>query len=138
MSTRADIVAAARAYLGTPFHHEGRVKGEGLDCVGLVIAVAHELNLSSFDIQGYARQPDPGMFRALLRAHMDEIGYPALRPGDVLSFAFIHEQHLAIVSTLEPLTIIHCWEKAGACAEHAVDGRWLARLRGCWRYRGVA
>ena len=31
---RDDIVAAAREYLDTPFVHQGRVKGVGIDCAG--------------------------------------------------------------------------------------------------------
>ena len=32
-----NMIAAARACLGTPFHHQGRMPGVGLDCIGLVI-----------------------------------------------------------------------------------------------------
>ncbi len=28
-------IAAARTCLGTPFHHQGRAPGVGLDCIGL-------------------------------------------------------------------------------------------------------
>ena len=134
MNGRELIVATARTYLETPFHHQGRVAGVGVDCVGLVIGVAHALGLSSFDIQGYARQPDPITFRALLRQEMREKPFAQRLPGDVLSFAFINEQHLGIITVLEPLTIVHCWEKAGRCVEHALDIAWVRRIRGCWAY----
>ena len=36
MSVRkGDIVWAARSYIGTPFHHQGRLPGVGLDCMGV-------------------------------------------------------------------------------------------------------
>ena len=38
-TTRTDVVAAAREWLGTPFHHQARLRGVGVDCVGLVIGV---------------------------------------------------------------------------------------------------
>ena len=38
--TSADIIAIARACLGTPFRHQGRIPGVALDCAGLVVAVA--------------------------------------------------------------------------------------------------
>jgi cell wall-associated NlpC family hydrolase len=31
-SIRAAVVAEARSWLGTPFHHQGRVKAAGVDC----------------------------------------------------------------------------------------------------------
>ncbi len=52
------IVSKAREFLGTPYHHQGRVKGGGVDCAGLVICVAHELGLSAYDINNYPRKSD--------------------------------------------------------------------------------
>ena len=37
------IVAAARAWLATPYHHQASVKGVGCDCLGLVRGVWREL-----------------------------------------------------------------------------------------------
>ena len=42
---RQDVVTAAREWIDTPFHHQARLKGVGVDCVGLVIGVARELAL---------------------------------------------------------------------------------------------
>lgn len=53
--TPADIIAHARACVGTPFLHQGRQPGLGLDCAGLVAIVAHGLGLSDYDHAGYAR-----------------------------------------------------------------------------------
>jgi cell wall-associated NlpC family hydrolase len=33
---QAQFVGEATGFLGTPFHHHGRVKGGGVDCVGLL------------------------------------------------------------------------------------------------------
>jgi cell wall-associated NlpC family hydrolase len=41
---RADIVAAAATYEGTPWLHQGRSR-LGLDCVGLLVAVARDLGV---------------------------------------------------------------------------------------------
>ncbi len=41
MSTSgSDVVRTARTWLGTPYHHQGRLKGVGVDCAGLLIGVA--------------------------------------------------------------------------------------------------
>ena len=38
---RAAVVEEARSWLGTPYHHMGRVKGVGCDCLTLLAAVYH-------------------------------------------------------------------------------------------------
>ncbi len=60
---RGALVAAARGWLGTPFHHQASVKGVGCDCVGLIRGVAAELGMSQGTTeearyQGYSRSPD--------------------------------------------------------------------------------
>lgn len=135
--TRQDIVDCARTWIGTPFHHQGRAKGAGVDCAGLVIGVAHELGLSDFDVTGYAHQPDEAMFRRVLDAQMDRVAREDLLPGDVLTFAYEREQHLAILTTAAPAAIVHAWAKARRVVEHGLDDAFSARLRGCWRFRGL-
>lgn len=41
--TRDDVVALARTWLGTPYHHQASLKGVGTDCLGLVRGVFFEL-----------------------------------------------------------------------------------------------
>ena len=41
--TRDDVVAVARTWLGTPYHHQASLKGVGTDCLGLVRGVLCEL-----------------------------------------------------------------------------------------------
>lgn len=131
------LVATARSYLGTPFHHQGRAPGIGLDCAGVVVCVAHELGLSSADVRGYPRQPDPMRFRALLREHLVELPGEGAA-GDVLTFWLGREQHLAIVTGLAPLRILHAYQPAGMVVEHDCNPWWLGRARGWFRYPGVA
>jgi cell wall-associated NlpC family hydrolase len=38
-----DIVAVARSWLGTPYHHQATLKGVGCDCLGLVRGVYADL-----------------------------------------------------------------------------------------------
>ena len=52
---RSRIVATAREYLLTPFHHQGRKKGVGIDCVGLIACVGHELGILDYDCTDYSR-----------------------------------------------------------------------------------
>ncbi len=43
MPTKDEIVAAARGWIGTPYRHQGQVKGVGCDCLGLVRGVWRDL-----------------------------------------------------------------------------------------------
>lgn len=40
--TRAQIVAATRRWIGTPYHHQASLRGIGCDCLGLVRGVWRE------------------------------------------------------------------------------------------------
>lgn len=140
MASPAEIAAAAAAWAGTPFVHQGRRKGVGVDCAGLVIGVAHELSLSRFDIRSYPAQPDPVQMRALLEAHLDPVAWADRRPGDVLWFRVeLEPQHLGILLEGDPLRMVHAFGRPGVMkvVETRLDGFWLERLAGCYRYRGV-
>jgi hypothetical protein len=54
VTTRADLLAAARAYLGTPWHHMGRNRRR-LDCVGLLLCAARDAGLDVAEPAPYAR-----------------------------------------------------------------------------------
>lgn len=82
---RERIVAEALTWRGTPYHHQGRVKGVGVDCIGLEIGVARALGLvaSSFDISGYQRDPDGVTLKRLADSHLLPIDPRTLQPGDI-------------------------------------------------------
>lgn len=135
MITRADIVDEARTWIDTPFHHQGRLKGVGVDCAGVIIGVAHALKLSEFDCRNYGREPTMGQMRILLEEHMIKVVTPL--PGDALLFSFdVMEQHLGMFTDAN--TIIHAYEKVGKCVEHRYSDLWLTRTRGIYQYKGIA
>ncbi len=41
------IVEKSREWIGTPFHEQGRQKGIGCDCVGLILGIAKEIGVTS-------------------------------------------------------------------------------------------
>jgi cell wall-associated NlpC family hydrolase len=139
MPTRADVVRAALSMVGTPYHEQGRVPGEGLDCGGVPICVAHELGLTDFDIRGYGRAPDPERMRGLLAEHMDPVPLPAIAEGDVVAFAYQRgaQQHLGIVTSSDPLRMVHAIQQHGV-QQQSIVGAWRRRLRTAYRFRGLA
>ena len=70
--TRDQIVSQAREWIGTPYHHQARVRGAGVDCIGLLICVCRELGLVApdFDVNGYAREATTSVQTLALR-HLD-------------------------------------------------------------------
>ena len=100
MTTRAAIVAEARSFIGTPFLHQGRMKGVGVDCIGLVIEVARKLGMVApdFDVNGYGREPD-GTLLDQLAQHLSRTSEAEMKPGDVVVVRFAGDpQHVGIVS----------------------------------------
>lgn len=47
---RNRIVEEAESWLGTPYHHEGMVKGAGVDCIMILVAVYGKLGLIPPDV----------------------------------------------------------------------------------------
>jgi NlpC/P60 family putative phage cell wall peptidase len=128
------IVRAARACLETPFVHQGRLPGVGLDCIGLLVAVARAIGYPHQDRDGYGRLPAQGLLESTLSSHLDEVPRSMLQPGDVLAFRFRRDpQHVGILTGDN--TLIHAYQQAGKCVEHGYDDEWRRRLVSAWRWR---
>lgn len=100
--TRADVVVCARTWLGTPYVHQHRAKGHGVDCVGLPIGICRELGLVApdFDVNGYGRKPDGKSLLSECDRYMDRIAMALVRPGNVLVYEFdsrLGPQHMGVV-----------------------------------------
>jgi len=138
MTTRGEVIIEARRWLGTPFMHQARVQGVGVDCAGLIVCVARACGLLDVDYQGYGRVPHEGMLRAICDQHLTPIAAPD--PACVLLMGFLpgpgNEQHLAILTDAD--TIIHAYESAGSCVEHRYSSAWRARTNAIYRMPGVA
>lgn len=63
LTTREDVIAEARKWIGTRWVHQGRSEA-GIDCAGLLIMIGQALDLPSEDMLGYRRSPDGRTFQA--------------------------------------------------------------------------
>jgi len=132
-----DYVDIARGYLGTPFRHQARLPGVGLDCAGVVVCALREAGREVEDVRAYGRIPAHGLFVKMVERHCERISVGDLRHGDLIMFAFRGEpQHLAIY-TAEG-TLIHAYQDVKKVVEHDFDGVWRDRLRGCYRLKEAA
>jgi cell wall-associated NlpC family hydrolase len=118
MTTRADIVACARTWIDTPYHHQGRLKDIGVDCIGVPLGVAHELGLvpANFDVKGYSKVPDGRSLLRLANEHMVRLALDGvLSPGMVIVVAINGDpQHFGIVGDYRHggVSIIHANSQA--------------------------
>ena len=142
MISRESIIERARSFLGTPFHHQGRVKGVGVDCIGLVIGVAEELGMPYRDLIGYPRFPDGKTLCREFEKNMQRIAVESLQPGDVAAFTMGGRdrmpRHAGIVAQKNGArTMIHTWASTRCVVEHTIDEKWVRRLCAGFLYPGV-
>lgn len=141
--TRTHIVTEARTWLGTPFHHQARLHGVGVDCAGLCIGVARALNLvdPAWDVHGYDRNPDGATLMAACLEQLDPIDQAAMQPGDVVMVRFdTHPQHLGIVGNYRHggHSIIHASGNAGSVIETRLMFSTAMQYVAAFKFRGVA
>ncbi len=131
--SRADrVVAAARACLGTPFHHQGRAAGIGLDCIGLIVVALRAAGMEVRDRADYGPRPDGQSLIAALDAH-GAVPAGEIRAGDVLVFRYDNQpQHVALATGEE--SMIHSFAPARSVVETAIGPYWRRRMVGIWRF----
>ncbi len=110
---RARVVAAARAWLGTPYHHAADLKGVGVDCAMLLVRVFCDLGLvEPFDPRPYTRDwhlhRGDERYLSFLLGRAREVERP--QAGDVIVFRIGRcYAHGGIVTAPDPLTILHAF-----------------------------
>ena len=123
-AARAAVVAAARAWLGTPFHHAAQIKGVGVDCVHLIEAAYREAGvIEAVEIERYSAQimlhsRKETVIPYLLRVGR-EVAEADAGPGDTALYKVGNSfSHAAIVVDW-PTRIIHAHSKSGKVVEMA-------------------
>lgn len=117
----AAIVAIARTWIGTPYHHQASLRGVGADCVGFIRGVYRESLGTDVEARAaYSRDwgeaSGEETLLAAARQHLVEIAPASAAPGDVLAFRYrttFVAKHAAIIAT--PDTMIHALEGVGVC-----------------------
>lgn len=135
-------IEVAMQCLGTPFKHQGRVAGLGLDCAGLFVHVCRELGLDHADAQGYPRNPYDGQLEAQLDAQpcLERIDPKDASEGDILCMRIKRApQHIAFhAGTINgQVCIVHASEEHGGTVCHRLDDMWGARIMRVYRFKGL-
>lgn len=139
---RADVVAEARRWLGTPYHHQASLMGVGADCLGLVRGVYRALHGCEAE-PAPAYSPDWGEAsgeETLLKAarrNLVQREAGALDVGDVIVFRMRRgavAKHAAIVSAAS--TMVHAVEGIGV-VEVPLAQWWKRRIAGVFSFHGI-
>lgn len=128
------MIAAAREAAGTPFRHQGRTVGQGIDCAGLVVHAAQAAGVDVLDQSAYSRRAGGAMLEAALDAQpmLERVaGLP--QAGDIMLMRFEGNPcHLAICAGP---TMIHAWAIARKVCEHDFSQEWKNRVVRIYRVR---
>lgn len=147
---RAAVIAEARSWVRakTPFHHQARVKGVGVDCLGLVWAVGEKAGVmpavSDRDASPfwryYGRRPNPPKMRECLAKFLVELpDYVEPQPGDIAWMHWGNEMpiHMAILGEhAGRSTLIHSVWNMGVL-EHGFSAEFRERVTSFWRYPAI-
>lgn len=146
----ADLIQAeARTWVGSPYRHQGKLKGRAVDCVGLILGVGHALDFLAItraewaEFANYSRTPNPRKMGEAMARFLDPLPLakedepPA---GAVGWFGWRDEMpmHLAIIGQFEGRkTMIHAFSHAERCVEHGFVSEWPGRVVSWWAYPGT-
>ena len=161
MNQQQTIIQTARTWLGTKFHHQGRIKRNkqnlgGCDCVGLIIGIGNELNikphnknLSDYDTIQYGRTHKRNQLNTALSSCFKKS--TTISRGTILVFQINPDlQHCAIISEIEnnenlkdfknlkienEIKIIHCDAKAKKVVENNLPEVWLSKIIGVYKFQ---
>lgn len=99
---RQAIVAHSRSFNSVRFRHQGRCREFGLDCLGLLLAVAKDFGFAFSDRNDYSLAPASYRLVECLSQFMDELSdWRTAQPGDVVLMKFHVDyppQHIVIVA----------------------------------------
>lgn len=143
MTTRADIVASARRWIGTPYLHQASLLHVGCDCLGLLRGVWRE----TMGAEPEAPPPyTPDWGEALreetlldaMRRHFTPIPVSEFQEGDVLVFRFrahLPAKHIGIATSRTHMAHAH----SGACVtETPIGAHWRKRIAAVFAFPGLA
>lgn len=132
------VVEAALECVGTPFKHQARVLGLGLDCAGVLVHIFKSLGLPFNDEMGYPTTPYDGQLERILddQPSLTRIAVEQSAPGDVLVMRISRApQHILIrAEDIAGLPyVIHGSSEHGRVVHHRMDQLIGARVMRAYR-----
>jgi NlpC/P60 family putative phage cell wall peptidase len=142
-ASSSEVVARARAWIGTPYRHQSSCKGAGTDCLGLLRGLWREI-LGPEPEAVPAYTPDwsePARSEDLLAAagrHLRPVPRAEARDGDVAVLRMSEAgvaKHVGILarSALGHPTLIHAYSGHGV-VESPLTPAWARRIVAVFRF----
>jgi NlpC/P60 family putative phage cell wall peptidase len=146
------VVAQARLWLGTPYHHQGRRRGAACDCIGLILGVGRELGFKSLpsekQMPPYTRIPHNHVAERTADGYLVTVegaNARSAKPGQIGIFYWRdkgHGQHFCIFGWDDSAgrkTMIHAYQKLGMRVHEAGFSEfWQRRLLKVYDYKELA
>ncbi|RUT30991.1 hypothetical protein EMQ25_08915 [Arsenicitalea aurantiaca] len=138
MSEGIRIAALAREWIGTPYRHQGSLRGAGCDCLGLVRGVWREIHgrepetVPPYRPDWREEEGRAALIAVAGRHLVKREGAAAV--GDVLVFRLRRgagARHCGILVT--PDRFVHAQEEIGVVEAHLSDG-WRVRVAGVFGF----
>ncbi|MBX3568762.1 MAG: C40 family peptidase [Rhizobiaceae bacterium] len=137
---RARIVAAALSWVGTPYRHQGRRKGVGCDCLGLVLGVWRDVYGSPAPAplpyaSDWSLQTGRDALLDAARRHCRETPVDAALAGDLILFRWrrdVAASHAAILIDGDG-GFVHACEGNSVVVTRMVP-QWRRRLAGAFAF----
>ena len=135
------VITVARSWLGTPYHHHGRVRGAGVDCAQLLAAAYGDvglvpvLDLGNYPVQWHLHRGDEVFLGWLQRAGAAPVQASAQpQAGDVgvwrYGRAYSHGG-IVVAGGADPL-IVHAYIGRGVVLSRASDEPLAGREHQYW------
>jgi len=132
----AQIVAATRAWIGTPYVHQSSALGAGCDCLGLLRGIWREVKgaepemVPAYSMDWSEPQGEERLWAAALR-HLDAKNRSDAAPGDVLLFRMRDggvAKHLGVQGRIGgEASFIHAYSGHGV-VESPLSHPWQRRI----------
>lgn len=136
MSHSDKIVKIAESWLNTPYQHQARLKGVGVDCAQFIAGVADELFEKRINTPIYSQEWFLHNREELLCDILENFGFKRVDKmllGDVLTFKYGRvNSHLGILVSEEE--IIHARIDVGKVVKNNLTGDLLERLDRVYRF----
>lgn len=138
---RAEIVAEALKWEGTPYHHQASLRGVGVDCLGLLRGVYVGIYGSEPEkpppySPAWGETDDKELLLNAARRYLVPTAYDGWRAGDVLVFRVRHAmsaKHCAIA--LDGDRMIHAISQRGVLITSI--GAWASQVAGIFSFPGI-
>lgn len=134
--TRDEFIAEVLDHLDTPYHHQGRLKGVGVDCIGLFVSAAQRCGYNMDAPSDYGRVPEQDKLLRHLTEYAYAVPYAEAIPGDLLIFRMFHQpQHVGVIVNCLPMEMVHTYMSVNKVVRVPMDQTWEARIVSAYRLK---